>query len=400
MKYSLEIENKKIRISYVENQYLLRRVATQMAFAIEDQKKLSEAFEGLSFSIALDDTLSPESFSVTVEQDAIKLCAANYLGFDGLMRSLFCDGTLREKLKKEGFSYVGSYKDTLTALDASCAYAYQKEGNLRLMSFNVLFEDRVICERNILQASIVETYMPDVLGLQECSDRNRMTAYHWNLPKLLGELGYKESYHDRVMGTYRKYNVSPLFYNTKTTQLQYSEVAVFQTQNPKDETRMMTWGVFLSKESGKRYVVINAQLCGGDPVVGLGQVQEMEKLVNRFHDTYSDAPIFVIGDTNLVKKYNTYRYIMEDAKWLAMRDLATVHRATAMSHHPYPDYDARMGMVCSTGGACDDHDDVESFDRMFLAIGEANIKTFGVCVDSFTLAASDHFPIFSDVVLK
>ena len=62
MKYSLEIENKKIRISYVENQYLLRRVATQMAFAIEDQKNLSEAFEGLSFSIALDDTLSPESF--------------------------------------------------------------------------------------------------------------------------------------------------------------------------------------------------------------------------------------------------------------------------------------------------------------------------------------------------
>lgn len=343
------------------------------------------------------EALPQGDFEITVSEKSITLAASTYYGFEGIFRYLETAAPNGYYPFRDGFSVKGNYKDHLTKLTQSTKYAYLPAGDVRIMSYNVLWGHPDIAARNRLQSEMIKQYMPDVLGLQECDFNNRLTNEN-NIITLLEALGYRESMNPE-MPVYRKYNVSPILYHTATTEVLESDYHIYQNQQlPKGETRVLSWAVLRNKANGKNYIVVNTHLEGGNAVVGLGQVQEIEAQIQRLSQKYSGVPVFLIGDFNFNRSSATYSYIVNTAGYRHTRDLATDFVSTTKSTHDYPKFDRVHGMMLPVGGIGYDNQGQLSFDNIFLATGEADVRVYGCIADECTLSASDHFPIFIDFV--
>lgn len=352
---------------------------------------------GIQIVIEESEALPQGDFEITVSEKSITLAASTYYGFEGIFRYLETAAPNGYYPFRDGFSVKGNYKDHLTKLTQSTKYAYLPAGDVRIMSYNVLWGHPDIAERNRLQSEMIKQYMPDVLGLQECDFNNRLTNEN-NIITLLEALGYRESMNPE-MPVYRKYNVSPILYHTATTEVLESDYHIYQNQQlPKGETRVLSWAVLRNKANGKNYIVVNTHLEGGNAVVGLGQVQEIETRIQSLSQRYSGVPVFLIGDFNFNRSSATYSYIVNTAGYRHTRDLATDFVSTTKSTHDYPRFDRVHGMMLPAGGIGYDNQGQLSIDNIFLATGEADVRVYGCIADECTLSASDHFPIFIDFV--
>ena len=352
---------------------------------------------GIQIVIEESEALPQGDFEITVSEKSITLAASTYYGFEGIFRYLETAAPNGYYPFRDGFSVKGNYKDHLTKLTQSTKYAYLPAGDVRIMSYNVLWGHPDIAARNRLQSEMIKQYMPDVLGLQECDFNNRLTNEN-NIITLLEALGYRESMNPE-MPVYRKYNVSPILYHTATTEVLESDYHIYQNQQlPKGETRVLSWAVLRNKANGKNYIVVNTHLEGGNAVVGLGQVQEIEAQIQRLSQKYSGVPVFLIGDFNFNRSSATYSYIVNTAGYRHTRDLATDFVSTTKSTHDYPRFDRVHGMMLPAGGIGYDNQGQLSIDNIFLATGEADVRVYGCIADECTLSASDHFPIFIDFV--
>ena len=353
---------------------------------------------GIQIVIEESEALPQGDFEITVSEKSITLAASTYYGFEGIFRYLETAAPNGYYPFRDGFSVKGNYKDHLTKLTQSTKYAYLPAGDVRMMSYNVLWGHPDIAERNRLQSEMIKQYMPDVLGLQECDFNNRLTNEN-NIITLLEALGYRESMNPEMPEVYRKYNVCPILYHTATTEVLESNYHIYQNQQlPKGETRVLSWAVLRNKANGKNYIVLNTHLEGGNAVVGLGQVQEIEALIQSLSQRYSGVPVFLIGDFNFNRSSATYSYIVNTAGYRHTRDLATDFVSTTKSTHDYPRFDRVHGMMLPVGGIGYDNQGQLSIDNIFLATGEADVRVYGCIVDECTLSASDHFPIFIDFV--
>lgn len=352
---------------------------------------------GIQIVIEESEALPQGDFEITVSEKSITLAASTYYGFEGIFRYLETAAPNGYYPFRDGFSVKGNYKDHLTKLTQSTKYAYMPAGDVRMMSYNVLWGHPDIAARNRLQSEMIKQYMPDVLGLQECDFNNRLTNEN-NIITLLEALGYRESMNPE-MPVYRKYNVSPILYHTATTEVLESDYHIYENQQlPKGETRVLSWAVLRNKANGKNYIVVNTHLEGGNAVVGLGQVQEIETLIQSLSQRYSGVPVFLIGDFNFNRSSATYSYIVNTAGYRHTRDLATDFVSTTKSTHDYPRFDRVHGMMLPVGGIGYDNQGQLSIDNIFLATGEADVRVYGCIADECTLSASDHFPIFIDFV--
>ena len=352
---------------------------------------------GIQIVIEESEALPQGDFEITVSEKSITLAASTYYGFEGIFRYLETAAPNGYYPFRDGFSVKGNYKDHLTKLTQSTKYAYLPTGDVRMMSYNVLWGHPDIAARNRLQSEMIKQYMPDVLGLQECDFNNRLTNEN-NIITLLEALGYRESMNPE-MPVYRKYNVSPILYHTATTEVLESNYHIYRNQQlPKGETRVLSWAVLRNKANGKNYIVVNTHLEGGNAVVGLGQVQEIEALIQSLSQRYSGIPVFLIGDFNFNHSSATYSYIVKTAGYRHTRDLATDFVSTTKSTHDCPRFDRVHGMMLPVGGIGYDNQGQLSIDNIFLATGEADVRVYGCIADECTLSASDHFPIFIDFV--
>lgn len=353
---------------------------------------------GIQIVVEESETLPQGDFEITVSGKSITLAASTYYGFEGIFRYLETAAPNGYYPFRDGFSVKGNYKDNLTKLTQSTQYAYLPAGDVRMMSYNVLWGHPDIAERNRLQSEMIKQYMPDVLGLQECDFNNRLTNEN-NIITLLEALGYRESMNPEMPEVYRKYNVSPILYHTATTEVLESNYHIYRSQQlQKGETRVLSWAVLRNKANGKNYIVVNTHLEGGNAVVGLEQVQEIEALIQRLSLRYSGVPVFLIGDFNFNRSSSTYSYIVNTAGYLHTRDLATDFVSTTKSTHDCPRFDQVYGMMLPVGGIGYDNQGQLSIDNIFLATGGADVRVYGCIADECTLSASDHFPIFIDFV--
>ena len=91
-----------------------------------------------------------------------------------------------------------------------------------------------------------------------------------------------------------------------------------------------------------------------------------------------------------------YRYFRDTARYPAASGLATEYTAAEKSYHAYPEFDPELGLCMPTGGA--EYETAKTIDHILFPAAPAGlrVRVFGVVVNSFSLAGSDHFPIFSD----
>ena len=385
---------------------------------------------------------------VSADQRSILVQARDYYGFNAAAKYV------AKMIKEAGQGAYpfeastilsGSHIELLTKAEASTAYAYNRTADHRVMFYNVLWGNPEVQERNGLAVEMIAQYMPDVIGMQEMNNTKRTGKNA--IPTLLAQYGYVESIDPRVENmkseadggwgtsngtkvtiddkTYYTYmNCTPLFYNQNTTELIYSEYYWYKNQIDKSNegncgvtdcaSKSLTWGVFESKATGERYIVISTHMCTRSNGVRGEQAKEAVELINKIIAPVDEGgygynyPIFFGGDFNgQARVGNNYKHFVNVAGYVDVRDseLPTIHNSPAQTMHSAPVYDDVKGMLVSANyenaGASGGSDG--SVDHIFLAnegSQTVDITVFGVVVDECSRMGSDHLPIFVDFSLS
>jgi endonuclease/exonuclease/phosphatase family metal-dependent hydrolase len=266
-------------------------------------------------------------------------------------------------------------------------------------------------KRNELQYELYKQYMPDVLGCQEfnITKRGERDIPHSDLVAMIKTLGYKESC-PRDTKVHPFFNNTPLFYNTKTTKLIKSEYYWFKHQldwqnegrcSCRDcSSKSMTWGLFESLETGKRYIAVSVHMCTASAGVKRLQAIEAVEIFRELRKKYN-CPIFIGGDYNALWDHPNYEYFTSDEVGyldIGRNGVAELHSSEARTYHrPYPAYCEELDMVLPDEADDTAIDLAGGVDHILLDNGEdVKVKVYGVVVDEVAAAGSDHYPIFAD----
>ncbi len=174
--------------------------------------------------MTVDSSLTNGDFKITTSKSGsyttITVKAGSYYGFEGAEDFIIAQVLYGlQPVAASGFTYTGNFADWVTGTEVSTQYAYNKMGTVRVMFNNVLFNnstgtqldssgntwnDVPTDKRNPLQQTMIEQYMPDVLGCQEfnASKRGNATAGNGGLAGQLAALGYVEAVDPRVKNAY------------------------------------------------------------------------------------------------------------------------------------------------------------------------------------------------------
>ena len=435
--------------SYMQKRYAYRfqdqlKAISMSSVVMVDTKVIGNAPQ---ITMEEDSTLERGHWRIEVaaDQKSFKAFARDYYGFTAVSQYL-----IREirKAQKNVYPFeanavlTGSHVELLDKTEASTAYVYNRTAEHRVMFYNALWGDPSTQERNGLVAEMIIQYMPDVIGMQEMNNTKRTGKNA--IPTLLAQHGYVESIDPRVenvksvadggWGTlggikvmredgsfyYTYMNCTPLFYNQNTTNCIYSEYYWYKNQIDKSNegncgvmdcaSKALTWGVFESKATGDRYIVISTHMCTRSNGVRGEQAKEAVELINKIIAPVDEGgygynyPIFFGGDFNgQAGAGKNYLHFVNEAGYVDIRDkeLPTIHNSQAQTMHGAPVYDEDKEMLVAPsydntgtmGGS------TSSVDHIFLANGDSkkvDITVFGVVIDECSRMGSDHLPIFTD----
>lgn len=222
---------------------------------------------------------------------------------------------------------------------------------------------------------MLNTYAPDVVGLQEMSDQ-------WYSCIMQNKGSYKMLF---PASTGVLVRMTSMIYNTETLNLiDKGQFAYEEGDNPR--LRRAVWGVFEHKETGEKFAAISTHfdlIREGREEEMLAFMQSQAKQITELSDKLKEeygVPVFCIGDFNSMNDstdimsapsiYNDLADKLTDAKDIAPQKLSG---------------DAL--------GA-----DEPTWDHIFMN-GDAEISRFAVLSPAEFEKMSDHFPIFADVKL-
>ena len=372
-----------------------------------------------------------------VSQKRIEVSANGYLGFVGAISALEArKSTNGYLLLESGETRSGSYLEALGVdeTDKSTTYAYNRQGEVRVMFYNVLWGNAntnnvntfPAIYRDAYQAALFEAYMPDVLALQEVNKTRRGKDASGDLVARIRALGYVETIDPRVKnaipieeggyGTggalevtvngetfYTYFNTNPLFYNPQTTKYLDGARVDFKVHGIGDEVvnageagcKSMTWGLFETLATGERYIVISTHMRVNE--IGLEQSKDAIALIIELESTYG-CPVLFGGDMNSCEGQLSYDHMVSAENGftaLQKAALGSVYNARTKTTHGYPDY---INGEMTIGGRAFLNSSVNvSIDNVMMRdLSGISIKVYGVIADFCSLRGSDHLPIFVD----
>ena len=268
---------------------------------------------------------------------------------------------------------------------------------LTIMSSNVWGNcpaDRPIADRDDKMAKVYARYLPDVIGLQECSDKLRKEQV--NLFDLIRDV-YEEV--PVTPTNEERNNFTPIVYRRDRLTLENCGWHCFSGLNDHG-SKSITWALFCDKESEKRFIHMNMHYFWTQDEAGrearIGNSQEMLTLASSLIDRYR-FPVVLTGDFNCCSDEPPVLAIME-AGFSEARLCAESPVRKLRSYHAYPDIDdADPEHITYPRGYMPSDDIEKSIDHIFVNDGIA-VKSYETVVDSEALEASDHCPLIVHAV--
>ena len=423
-------------VLYKSGNFIQKRMAYRIGCVITERTGIEVGFgkklpKRLAAKLVMKDDkkLTKGDWKITVVGKTATFAAGSYYGYTGIAQFLSTEAADDFYALPDGYEKCGNYTDTvdLEPLKASNRYAYDKQGECRVMFYNVLFgnatgtrktpegkteKDVPPPARNALQVEMIKQYLPDVLGCQEFNNSKRglYDGEYNDLAASLAKVGYKETV-PRDVGVHCYYNNTPLFYNTKTTKLiksayywykDHIDEENYHNCSPMDcASKAATWGVFEDKKTGKRYIVVTTHMATRSNGIRGKQAIEIVDVISSLVQKYN-APVFFGGDFNGLPTSANYVYFVSegvDYADLALNNSATVFASTTATHHRYPRFNAELGFMLpdvedntQESLKCIDHIMTTNADNVKVGV-------YGVVVDECSMSASDHYPIYVDVTL-
>ncbi|MBQ2829208.1 MAG: endonuclease/exonuclease/phosphatase family protein [Clostridia bacterium] len=250
-------------------------------------------------------------------------------------------------------------------------------GTVRVMSFNIRcgeFEDR-----GEIVPRLIADYHPDSLGLQECT-------YDWFsylrlfLHKDYGFVGIGRDTGDRSV---KCGEMSLVLYRKDKYNLVDS--GTFWLSETPDEVslgwdgacnRICTWVVLENKETGEKYAHVNTHLDHVGPLARQNGVELVKEKALSY-----DIPTVVTGDFNFSKGSELYNSLVTGGL-TDTQDMAE-YTMTGKTYHGY------------NGGS-----EGEPIDFICVNSQITDVKTYKIIRDMYDgKYTSDHYPIFSDMVI-
>ena len=401
MQITFENEESGIRVSYrLEDGYGSRRFAVLLSEKLSRSERAAESLGGCCISVrreSPDQTAVSPYCRIAVRGRRIDVTAGGILALDAAMR--YFDRVL-ETGRPESCELRGDRE-----AGGANAYAFGRHGSHRVMYYNILWDaDARHCpgERNVMAADLVREFGPEVVGLQECGRYKRTGLYFEDIVSQMARVGYREAPVSGVKNSFHDVNCVPLFY--RESEVRFVEGGYHWYVNQPTDTigpmdvssKSLSWGVFETRATGARFLAASTHLCTQVEGLRVAQAEEACRLFEELRRRYG-LPMVLGGDFNSHHHDGGYRYFRDVAGYPAASGLATEYTATEKSYHAYPEFDPGLGLCMPTGGA--EYETAKTIDHILFPAASAGLQVgvFGVVVNSFSLAASDHFPIFSDV---
>ena len=273
-----------------------------------------------------------------------------------------------------GFSADEQPNRCINHLTDSMELLYKKNPYAtRIMTYNVLsdglgFDGMSVETRDDDLLRLIKTISPDVLSLQEVNVNwyksllNKAFLYKFICP-----LNYALSF-----------SMTTILYNTETTELIDWGSEAYTCSND-SRLRSYTWGVFLQKNTGFKFIVINTHLSMFEKNADLpiNQASELTDFCNTIKNLYS-YPIYVTGDFNT--KVRT-----EDSENSAVYEYLNLFFNNAL------DISSNVSWGTST--------DVNTCPNDYIfTTDDTNIINYVLLSQPYLNVISDHFPVFIDIL--
>ena len=258
-----------------------------------------------------------------------------------------------------------NYEKTLVAYERDDDSARTVGTDLRIMSYNILSKELSpdaadFSERAELVLATMLNYLPDVIGVQEVSEK----AYGI-LEQELGAI-YAVPETKTPNG---QFSYTGLMYNKNTVKYIDGGNILYSVGNKR--IRLMSWGLFERRGSERRFCVVNTHW---DIVKEQRAPQsvEMTSFVNQLISTYQ-CPVFTTGDFNTLESTPYYKQYLSNTGQVEARYAAK-----------------EVGFALS--------EDV--IDHITATEKDTETLFFKLLKTDLTKQASDHDPIYADYKFK
>ena len=273
-----------------------------------------------------------------------------------------------------------------------------KDSNLRIMSFNILASDwsnkPAVKGRDDKVRNVISRYKPDVIGMQEVNAE-------W-YESLTNEFSTYKFVNEDKNKIFFEVNYSTIAYNTETVNLVKWGQSPYMVNYNKN-CRNFMWAMFEFKnEPEKRFIVTSTHFdLTSDRRVY--QALEMSGLL-RFVETIFDLPIYCTGDFNMREGTQEYYTFMEmtslkSAKYASEKKglvAATTHLGDGTGSEG--DYKSGYYKLGKVSYRQDKINTVKTIDHIFVP-ESTRVLYYDTIVDETALEASDHCPIYADIVV-
>ena len=268
--------------------------------------------------------------------------------------------------------------------------------DIRVMSFNILADDwndkPAVGPRVDHVINTIHRYMPDVVGLQECDDQ-------W-YAALLARDDFKYKLVNvtesgtivKVSGSYTNYVT--IAYNPETVELIEFEQWKLPTGSNKS-VRNVTTGVFNIIQTGERFIYMSTHFNTTDWQTNRNGT-ELAEYIKTWEDKYPTYPILVCGDFNANEGTTPITNFVNGSGFLETKETALTKGLICRTYHKGNGFDSSVTRARDSFSP--DHvKTTESIDHIFSSTSVETLW-YDTVVDDDALNASDHLPIYCDVI--
>ena len=296
---------------------------------------------------------------------------------------------------KAGEALTVDLSEPIVGMGSSQGISLSEGAEMRIMTFNVLGSGSQPTKRAPYIQETILTYMPDVVGFQECNAEQHGLV----IQQLKDNYTLAQRTHESGTVIY-----TPIIYLTeKYTQLD-SGVEWLDSRYTGTNTKSIAWVVLQSKETGKTFAVVNMHgAVISTSYKGFENMPsgERSKLVNEWRvdnvrqmldvrdaiqTKHGKIAVFFTGDFNFNSDSDAYRATKEAG--LTEAEVS----ATGKKVNGYASYSGNPGTAPGTG---------KTIDHIFYHPDEAvAIRHHIARNEIYEYSASDHCAVWADVAIK
>ena len=329
-----------------------------------------------------DEVTTKHGYSVRAEGSKLYVSAECLEGYRALLEYLTDTLFVGENVVIEnGFSHTG------VAVPELAEDIENRAGEYRVIFNNIYGSHQAehpADTRNLMQAELHLEYMPDVIGLQESSDK--VTSYH----AFMHRNGYTAV--PSNPNNSNKHDYTAMLYRADKLDLLECGYHLYD-DGAGDKSKAVTWAVFKDKATGDVFAVGSTHFYWKSDELGqaarLKDAAQLTEVAKKITDKYN-CPFIVGGDYNCNINSEPFK-ILNNEGFLNFQKISP-DTMDSTTHHSYSAYNEELKLYLVPVSPTNPYS--KAIDHALLYNQSTlTAKKFRVILDDYSFLSSDHCPV-------